>query len=117
MSRSNLGMFMAMSLMLAGTSVFADPGMSLTRRGSVRKGRGDDWDRKLTPEEEIVLKEKNVDQFKLDIVSHNVDRGERFKKWKNYEVQGIGIVSSNFKNAYKTFSFLLKKNNLKEGDI
>jgi hypothetical protein len=115
MSKS-FGMLMAMSLMLAGGGmpIYADPGRAYSRRGSVGKGRGD---RELTPEEEIVVKEKNVDQFKLDIVSHNADRGERFKKWKSYEVQGISIVSSNFKNAYKTFAFLLKKNNLKEGDI
>ena len=71
--------------------------------------------RKLSPEELETEMKKRKDNFYVDIVKHNADKGKEFKNWKVYDVgNGIEIVSSNIKNARKTLSRILRENYLTE---
>lgn len=71
--------------------------------------------RKLSPEELADEMNKRRDNFYSELVKHNASKGKEFKNWKVYDIgNGIEIVSSNIKNARKTFQRLLRENYLTE---
>jgi hypothetical protein len=104
-----LGMMMAMAMAFAGPSmpIYADPGKAYAKREPRRHG-------KLKQEKSL---EQRMNDFSLQIVKHNEDKGSEFKNWKTYDVKGVKIISSNLKNAVKTFTRVMKENDLEETDF
>lgn len=101
-------MMVAMAAIMGGNSM---PSYSAPRRKS------NPTPRNLSPEEQEAYTKKLMDNFATDIVIHNSNMRERFKGWKTYQVNGIDIVSSNIKNARKTFVRIMKENLLTEGNF
>jgi ribosomal protein L16 Arg81 hydroxylase len=103
-------MLMATMAMVGGNSM---PSYSPPRR----KSNPNPTPRNLSPEELDKLKADRLFNLATAIVNQNAEMGERFKGWKVYKVNEYCIVSSNIKNARKTFIRLMKENNLTEGDF
>jgi len=106
--KGSMLMLMATMAMMGGNSM---PIHSSSRR------RNEPTPRKLTPEEQGKLMADRLFNLATAIVNHNAESGERFKGWKVYKVNEYCIVSSNIKNANKTFTRLMKENHLTEGDF
>lgn len=106
--KGNLLMLMASMAMMGGNSA---PSYSTPKRKSNHTPRN------LSPEEMEKLKADRLLSFSESIVKHNAEMGERFKGWKTYKVNGFCIVSSNIKNAHKTFTRVMKDNCLAETDF
>jgi len=106
--RGSMLMIMATMAMMGGNSA---PSYSAPRRKS------NPTPRNLSPEEMDKLKADRLFNLATAIVNQNTEMGERFKGWKTYKVNEYCIVSSNIKNARKTFIRLMKENHLTEGDF
>ena len=109
MSMKGMGMMMGMALMFSGMSmpIYADPGKAYAKREPRRHG-------KLKQEKSL---ERKKHDFSLQVDKHNEDKGSEFKNWKTYDVKGVKIISSNLKNAVKTFTRVMKENDLEETDF
>jgi ribosomal protein L16 Arg81 hydroxylase len=107
--KGSMYMMMAMALMMGGNSA---PSYS-----SPKRRYNEPEPRKLSPEEMDKLKADRLFNLATAIVNQNAEMGERFKGWKTYKVNEYCIVSSNIKNAHKTFTRLMKENHLTEGDF
>ncbi len=107
MSMKGIGMMMGMALMFGGTPLYANPGRAYVDRGP----------RKFKHPKQGKSLEQKMNDFSLQIVKHNEDKGSEFKNWKTYDVKGVKIISSNLKNAVKTFTRVMKENDLEETDF
>ena len=109
-----LGMMMGMALMFSGAGsvmpMYADPGRAYAKRGPKRYKEYKDPRKEKSHEQKL-------NDFSLEIVRHNAEKGSEFKSWKIYDVRGVEIVSSNMKNAIKIFNRVMKENDLAETDF
>jgi len=100
--------YLAMAMMMGAMAGMSAPMYDPYGRSS---GRGN-----KKPESKKTF-EQRMSDFSLQIVKHNAQKGHEFKNWKVYEVRGVEIVSSNLKNAHKTFIRIMKENDLTEADF
>ncbi len=105
-SIGKLGMMMAMASVLGGAG----------------SGLGGDWSpptpqprpkkRVLSPEQEAELFEKAKEKLFLELASQNLERSQKFPKFKEFEVYGLPVIAFSLKNATRDLENLMKQNRI-----
>lgn len=100
--------YLAMAMMMGAMAGMSTPMYDPHGRSS---GRGN-----KKPESKKTPEQRRFD-FLAQVAKHNTQKESEFKNWKFYDVRGFEIVSSNLKNAHKTFIRIMKENDLTEADF
>lgn len=106
-SIGSLGMMMAMASVLggAGSGLVGGDFSPPTPQPRPKK-------RVLSPEEEAELFEKAKEKLFLELASQNLERSQKFPKFKEFEVYGLPVIAFNLKNATRDLENLMKHNGI-----
>lgn len=106
-SIGKLGMMMAMASVLggAGSSLVGGDFSPPTPPSKPKK-------RVLSPEQEVELFEKAKEKLFLELASQNLERSQKFPKFKEFEVHGLPVIAFSLKNATRDLENLMKQNRI-----
>ena len=102
--RPKLGMMMAMASVLGIAGGGLGMTMPETRLPSRPKKHV------LSPEQEAELLGKAKEKLFLDLATQNLERSQKFPKFKEFEVYGLPVIAFSLKNAKRDLEILMKKN-------
>lgn len=103
--KGRLGMIMAVASVIGGAGSALGGDWSPPTPAHKRQRRVE-----LSPEQQLELLEKAKEKLFLELASQNLERSQKFPKFKQFEVYGMPVIAFSLKNAQRDIEILMKRN-------